>query len=137
MPSDLSPALLLNRTELRRLQERIKELQVENIEQRDLRSEARQQQVRLIHELKDMDADIQRKIHTGQSPLLPSNLTEIPHVKEQINEHASRFVCLPKRSRTEFLCRSLLGLRVYTRVAFSDIDFWVWRVFCMCVCLLV
>lgn len=103
MPSDLSAALLLNRTELRRLQERIKELQVENNEQRDLRSEARQQQVRLIHELKDMDATVQGKSCTGRSALLASNLTnEIPHVREQIHEHMFIFVCLPKRGRTEF-----------------------------------
>ncbi|XP_076614824.1 cilia- and flagella-associated protein 44 [Chaetodon auriga] len=59
MPSDLSPALVLDRTELSRLQERIKQLQVEKGQQRDLYCQARQQHVRLIHDRKDMDAKIQ------------------------------------------------------------------------------
>uniref|UniRef100_A0A8C4IP88 Cilia- and flagella-associated protein 44 n=1 Tax=Dicentrarchus labrax TaxID=13489 RepID=A0A8C4IP88_DICLA len=59
VPSDLSPALVLDRTELSRLQERIKQLHVEKSEQRDLYYKARQQHVRLIHDRKDMDANIQ------------------------------------------------------------------------------
>uniref|UniRef100_A0A7N6BMS0 Cilia- and flagella-associated protein 44 n=1 Tax=Anabas testudineus TaxID=64144 RepID=A0A7N6BMS0_ANATE len=59
VPSDLSPALVLDRTELSRLQERIKELQVEKGQQRELYFQARQQHVRLIHDRKDMDANIQ------------------------------------------------------------------------------
>ncbi|XP_040013967.1 cilia- and flagella-associated protein 44 [Xiphias gladius] len=58
MPSDLSPALVLDRTELNRLQERIKQLQVEKSQQRDLYFQARQH-VRLIHDRKDMDTKIQ------------------------------------------------------------------------------
>ncbi|XP_035523595.1 cilia- and flagella-associated protein 44-like [Morone saxatilis] len=59
VPSDLSPALVLDQTELSRLQERIKQLHVEKSEQRDLYYKARQQHVRLIHDRKDMDANIQ------------------------------------------------------------------------------
>ncbi|XP_045922375.1 cilia- and flagella-associated protein 44 isoform X1 [Micropterus dolomieu] len=59
VPSDLSPALVLDRTELSRLQERIKQLQAEKNEQRDLYYQARQQHVRLIHDRKDMDSKIQ------------------------------------------------------------------------------
>ncbi|XP_050928726.1 cilia- and flagella-associated protein 44 [Lates calcarifer] len=59
VPSDLSPALVLDRTELGRLQERIKQLQVEKNQQRDLYFQARQQHVKLIHDRKDMDTKIQ------------------------------------------------------------------------------
>ncbi|XP_044029955.1 cilia- and flagella-associated protein 44 [Siniperca chuatsi] len=59
VPSDLSPALVLDRTELSRLQERIKQLQVEKSQQRDLYCQARQQHIRLIHDRKDMDSKIQ------------------------------------------------------------------------------
>ncbi|XP_074546967.1 cilia- and flagella-associated protein 44 [Halichoeres trimaculatus] len=59
VPSDLSPALVLNRTELNRLQERINQLHVEKMQQKDLYCAARQQHVRLLHELKDMTAKIQ------------------------------------------------------------------------------
>lgn len=61
MPSDLSPALVLDRTELSRLRERIKQLKVEKGQQRELYFQARQQHIRLIHERKDMDAKIQSK----------------------------------------------------------------------------
>ncbi|XP_071321915.1 cilia- and flagella-associated protein 44 [Trachinotus anak] len=59
VPSDLSQALVLDRTELNRLQERIKQLQVEKNQQRDLYSQARQQHVRLIHDRKDIKTMIQ------------------------------------------------------------------------------
>uniref|UniRef100_A0A3B4XPH3 Cilia- and flagella-associated protein 44 n=1 Tax=Seriola lalandi dorsalis TaxID=1841481 RepID=A0A3B4XPH3_SERLL len=59
VPSDLSSALVVDRTELSRLQERIKQLQVEKSQQRDLYTQARQQHVRLIHDRRDMDAKIQ------------------------------------------------------------------------------
>ncbi|XP_042365640.1 cilia- and flagella-associated protein 44 [Plectropomus leopardus] len=59
VPSDLSAALLLDRTELNRLQERIKQLQAEKSQQRDLYCQARQQHARLLRDRKDMDANIQ------------------------------------------------------------------------------
>ncbi|KAM6987466.1 LOW QUALITY PROTEIN: cilia- and flagella-associated protein 44-like [Tautogolabrus adspersus] len=59
VPSDLSPALVLDRTELNRLQEQIKQLQVEKNHQRDLTCAARQQHIRLLHESKDMNTKIQ------------------------------------------------------------------------------
>uniref|UniRef100_A0A8D0ARD3 Cilia- and flagella-associated protein 44 n=1 Tax=Sander lucioperca TaxID=283035 RepID=A0A8D0ARD3_SANLU len=59
VPCDLSPALVLDMKELNRLQERIRQLQAEKSHQRDLYIQARQQHVRLIHDRKDMDAQIQ------------------------------------------------------------------------------
>lgn len=53
MPSDLSQAVLLNRSERRKLQERIDRQQVRNKEQRELNSKARQQVVRLTRDIKD------------------------------------------------------------------------------------
>lgn len=61
VPSDLSQALVLDRMELSRLQEKIKQLKVEKGQQRELYSQARQQRSRLIREQKDMDAKIQSK----------------------------------------------------------------------------
>ncbi|XP_061603630.1 cilia- and flagella-associated protein 44-like [Phyllopteryx taeniolatus] len=59
MPADLSSALLLNRTELERLQERVKQLEVEKNQQREVYNQARQQHIRLIQERKDMNTEIQ------------------------------------------------------------------------------
>ncbi|XP_041667527.1 cilia- and flagella-associated protein 44 [Cheilinus undulatus] len=59
VPSDLSPALVLNRTELNRLQERIEQLQVEKDQQKNLYDAARQQHVRLLHDRKRMNTMIQ------------------------------------------------------------------------------
>ncbi|KAF3702324.1 Cilia- and flagella-associated protein 44 [Channa argus] len=59
VPSDLSLALVLDRLELNRLRERIKQLQVEKIQQRELYFQARQQHIRLIHDRKEMNAKIQ------------------------------------------------------------------------------
>ncbi|XP_029614593.1 cilia- and flagella-associated protein 44 isoform X1 [Salmo trutta] len=59
VPCSLAPALVLNTVALGGLQERIKELQVEKSEQRDLYRQARQQHVQLIHDRKDMEAKIQ------------------------------------------------------------------------------
>ncbi|TMS08587.1 cilia- and flagella-associated protein 44 [Larimichthys crocea] len=59
VPSDLSPALVLNQMELSRLQERIKQLQEEKSQQKDLYSLTRQQHVRLIHDCKDMNGSVQ------------------------------------------------------------------------------
>ncbi|XP_069562406.1 cilia- and flagella-associated protein 44 [Brachyistius frenatus] len=59
MPSDLSEALVLNMTELNRLQQRIHQLQAEKLHQKDLYRQARQQQARLIHDRKDMAAKVQ------------------------------------------------------------------------------
>ncbi|XP_034565559.1 cilia- and flagella-associated protein 44 [Notolabrus celidotus] len=58
VPSDLSPALVLDRTELKRLEERIVQLQQEKSQQRDLYCVARKQHVRLLHERKDMNTKI-------------------------------------------------------------------------------
>ncbi|XP_036972430.1 cilia- and flagella-associated protein 44 [Acanthopagrus latus] len=60
VPSDLSPALLLDKAELTRLQERTEQLSLERNEQRDLYCQARQHHVKLIHDRKDTEA----KIHT-------------------------------------------------------------------------
>ncbi|XP_041693955.1 cilia- and flagella-associated protein 44 isoform X1 [Coregonus clupeaformis] len=59
VPCSLAPALVLNTVALGGLQERIKELQVEKSEQRDLYRQARQQHVQLIHDRNDMEAKIQ------------------------------------------------------------------------------
>ncbi|XP_026153925.1 cilia- and flagella-associated protein 44 isoform X2 [Mastacembelus armatus] len=59
MPSDLSQALVINRAELDRLQERIKQLPMEITQQRELYSQACQQHARLLHDRKDMKAKIQ------------------------------------------------------------------------------
>ncbi|KAK2818850.1 hypothetical protein Q5P01_024411 [Channa striata] len=59
VPSDLNLALVLDRLQLNRLRERIMQLQVEKIQQRELYFQARQQHIRLIHDRKDMNAKIQ------------------------------------------------------------------------------
>ncbi|XP_077441867.1 cilia- and flagella-associated protein 44-like isoform X1 [Vanacampus margaritifer] len=59
VPSDLSPALVLNRTELKRLQERVKQLEVEKHQQAEVYNQARQQHIRLLQERKDMNSEIQ------------------------------------------------------------------------------
>ncbi|XP_033502384.2 cilia- and flagella-associated protein 44 isoform X1 [Epinephelus lanceolatus] len=59
VPSDLSQALVLGVTEFNRLQERIKQLQVEKSQQKELYCQARQQHVRLLHDRKDLEANIQ------------------------------------------------------------------------------
>ncbi|XP_076020168.1 cilia- and flagella-associated protein 44 [Genypterus blacodes] len=59
VPKDLSSALVLDWTELNRLQERIKELQIEKSQQRDLYCQARQQHVQVRHDHKDMKDNIQ------------------------------------------------------------------------------
>ncbi|KAM9820225.1 LOW QUALITY PROTEIN: cilia- and flagella-associated protein 44 [Neosynchiropus ocellatus] len=59
VPGDLSLALVLPRTELKRLQERIVQLHSGKIQQREIYTQAHQQHFRLIQECKDMDAEIQ------------------------------------------------------------------------------
>ncbi|XP_051907853.1 cilia- and flagella-associated protein 44-like [Hippocampus zosterae] len=59
VPSDLSPALVLTRMELQRLQERVKELEVEKNQQTEVYRQARQQHIRLIKERKDMSNEIE------------------------------------------------------------------------------
>lgn len=63
MPSDLSQAVLLNRSERRKLQERIDQQQVRNKEQRELNNKARQQVVRLTRDIKD-----KRILLQGENP---------------------------------------------------------------------
>ncbi|XP_051991128.1 cilia- and flagella-associated protein 44 [Xyrauchen texanus] len=58
LPGKLNSALVLNTHDLERLQKRIKELQQEKNEQRELYKHARQQHVQLRHDLKDMEARI-------------------------------------------------------------------------------
>ncbi|XP_077479002.1 cilia- and flagella-associated protein 44-like [Stigmatopora argus] len=58
-PSDLTPALVLTRMELQRLQERVNELGVEKHQQTEVYRQARQQHIRLIKERKEMNNDIQ------------------------------------------------------------------------------
>ncbi|XP_077352720.1 cilia- and flagella-associated protein 44-like isoform X2 [Festucalex cinctus] len=59
VPSDLSPALVLSRTELKRLQERVNQLEIEKHQQTDVYNQARQQHIRLLQERKDMNTEIQ------------------------------------------------------------------------------
>nr|XP_049595219.1 cilia- and flagella-associated protein 44-like isoform X3 [Syngnathus scovelli] len=59
VPSDLRPALVLNRTELKCLQERVKQLEVEKHQQIEIYNQAKQQHIRLIQERKDMNNEIQ------------------------------------------------------------------------------
>ncbi|XP_061656412.1 cilia- and flagella-associated protein 44-like [Syngnathoides biaculeatus] len=58
-PPDLGSALLLKKTELQRLQERVKQLEVEKKQQTEIYTQARQQHIRLIQERKDMNTEIQ------------------------------------------------------------------------------
>lgn len=60
--SDPSEAFVLDRTELHRLQQLVRQLEAEKIEQKDLHHQARQQRRRLIHEGKDKNARIQGEI---------------------------------------------------------------------------
>ncbi|XP_061148876.1 cilia- and flagella-associated protein 44-like isoform X1 [Syngnathus typhle] len=59
VPSDLSPALVLTRMELQRLQERVNELEVEKHQQTEVYRQARQQHIRLIKERKEMNNEIE------------------------------------------------------------------------------
>ncbi len=58
LPGKLDSALVLNSADLQHLEKRIKELQQEKIEQRELYKHAKQQHVQLRHDLKDMEARI-------------------------------------------------------------------------------
>ncbi|XP_068609203.1 cilia- and flagella-associated protein 44 [Brachionichthys hirsutus] len=58
-PSDLAPALVLNREELRRLQERIERFEVEKNQQEVLLTQARKEHVKLFHDGKDKSAKIE------------------------------------------------------------------------------
>ncbi|KAM9841110.1 cilia- and flagella-associated protein 44 [Aulostomus maculatus] len=58
VPSDLRSALVLTRTELNRLQERVTQLQAEKTQQKQVYCQARQQHFRFIRESKDMEAEI-------------------------------------------------------------------------------
>ncbi|KAK9532789.1 hypothetical protein VZT92_010157 [Zoarces viviparus] len=57
--SDLSQALVMDETELNRLQERIKQLHVEMSQHRDLRGERRKHHARLLRERRAMEANVQ------------------------------------------------------------------------------
>lgn len=63
--SDLSQALVMDVTELNRLQERIKQLHVEMSQQRDLHGERRKHRARLLRERRDMEANVQGELPTG------------------------------------------------------------------------
>lgn len=67
LTSDLSQALLLNMSELRRLQRRTKELQEEIKAQKALHRQAHHQHIKLIKDHKDMSAQIQGQPHTWSS----------------------------------------------------------------------
>ncbi|CAB1452581.1 unnamed protein product [Pleuronectes platessa] len=56
VPSDLSEGLVVDRAELARLGQRIKQLQVEKAHQRDLKVQARHHHSKLLRECKDMKA---------------------------------------------------------------------------------
>ncbi|XP_037341186.2 cilia- and flagella-associated protein 44 [Pungitius pungitius] len=59
VPSDLSPAVVVDGKELNRLQERSPQLHAEKIQQRDRCCEAHKQHRKLIHDSRDMNAEIQ------------------------------------------------------------------------------
>ncbi|KAM9323043.1 cilia- and flagella-associated protein 44 [Pholidichthys leucotaenia] len=59
LPLDLSEALVVEKNELKRLQERIQQLQVEKLHEKNVYQQVRQQRARLIHELRDMATEIQ------------------------------------------------------------------------------
>ncbi|MBN3326680.1 CFA44 protein, partial [Atractosteus spatula] len=59
VPSKLSQALIFNMAALVGLQQRIRELQLEKSQQRELYRQARQEHVQLIHDKRDMTAKIQ------------------------------------------------------------------------------
>lgn len=61
VPSDLSEALVLDKSELDRLKGRIQQLQGEKLHQKDLHRQARQQHTKLIHDRRNMAATIQSK----------------------------------------------------------------------------
>ncbi|XP_057675267.1 cilia- and flagella-associated protein 44-like isoform X1 [Corythoichthys intestinalis] len=61
VPLDLSLALILNKTELKRLQERVKQLEIDKNQQTDIYNQARQQHIRLIQERKDKNTEIQMR----------------------------------------------------------------------------
>lgn len=65
VPSDLSTALVVNRAELQRLQQRIMQLEVENRQQKELCAKTRQQHERILIEISEMKVEITGKIHTG------------------------------------------------------------------------
>ncbi|KAL4624725.1 cilia- and flagella-associated protein 44 [Arapaima gigas] len=60
VPEKLDQALVLNRASLASLHERIRQLQGEKSQQRELYRQARQQHVHLIRDCKDMEASIQQ-----------------------------------------------------------------------------
>ncbi|XP_029941450.1 cilia- and flagella-associated protein 44 [Salarias fasciatus] len=59
MPLDLSEALVLNGSELSRLQDHIQQLQEEKLHEEDLCRQAHQRHAKLIHDRRDMAAKIQ------------------------------------------------------------------------------
>ncbi|XP_028274026.1 cilia- and flagella-associated protein 44 [Parambassis ranga] len=59
MPSDLSQALVLNKSELNRMQQCIKELQAEKLQQKERHRQARQQHTKLLRDGRDMTTEIQ------------------------------------------------------------------------------
>ncbi|XP_039856211.1 cilia- and flagella-associated protein 44 isoform X2 [Simochromis diagramma] len=59
VPSDLSEALVLDKSELDRLKGRIQQLQGEKLHQKDLHRQARQQHTKLIHDRRNMASTIQ------------------------------------------------------------------------------
>lgn len=83
MPTDLSPALLLDKKELTRLQERTEQLSLEKSEQRDLYCQAGQHHVRLIHDRKDMEAKIHSKLCTSQHIVLTCE-SQMSHEMQQM-----------------------------------------------------
>ncbi|XP_077594091.1 cilia- and flagella-associated protein 44-like, partial [Stigmatopora nigra] len=66
-PLDLSLALILNKAELKRLEERVKELEMDKNQQKDVYNQARQEHIKLIQERKDKNTEIQmRQKHCNQ-----------------------------------------------------------------------
>lgn len=63
LASDLSPALLLDMKELKRLQGRTEQIQVEIKDHKALHRRASREHIKLIKDQKDLDSKIQGKIH--------------------------------------------------------------------------
>lgn len=65
MPSDLSEALVLYRTELHKLQQRVHQLEAEKVDERNLHRLARQQRNKLVNEGRDKNGKIQGELFSS------------------------------------------------------------------------
>lgn len=68
LPADLSAALVLARTNLNGLRERVTQLQAEKSQQRDVTSQVCQQHVRFIQDRKDKEEEVQSETPSQIQP---------------------------------------------------------------------